>query len=102
MRARRLVMSQRALNDLLDIYDYIAQFNPVAARRLLDDINAKIEWMATLGITGVPRDFIPGLRALPYQKRCIYFLVEERKLIVLRVLHGRQKVSPDDFQNIED
>lgn len=66
MRARRLVMSQRALNDLLGIYEYIAQFNPVAARRLLDDINAKIEWMAELGITGVPRDFIPGLRAFPY------------------------------------
>lgn len=97
MRPRQLKMSFEALNDLLGIYEYIAQFDPIAARRFLDDINGKIEWMANLGITGSPRDFIPDLRAFPYRKRCIYFFIDGEKLSVLRILHGRQKISPDDF-----
>jgi plasmid stabilization system protein ParE len=90
-------MSLEALNDLLDIYEYIAGFDPRAARRFLDDINGKIEWMARLGVTGSPRAFIPGLRAFSYRKRCIYFFVDQDQMTVLRVLHGRQKISPDDF-----
>lgn len=53
--------------------------------------------MAQLGITGSPRDFIPGFRAFPYRKRCFYFFIDDDKLSVLRVLLGRQKKSPDDF-----
>ena len=97
MRARRLVMSQKALNDLLAIHNYIADFNPVAARRRLHDLNTKIKWMAETGVTGVPRAFIPGLRAFPYRERCIYFVVSEDTMTVLRILHGHQSTSPDDF-----
>lgn len=97
MWERRLRMSLEALNDLLGIYEYIAQFDQIAAKRFLDDINGKIEWIAKLGITGSPRDFIPGLRAFPYRKRCIYFFIDDEELTVLRVLHGRQKIVPADF-----
>lgn len=97
MRPRQLRMSFKALNDLLGMYDYIAGFDQLAARRFLDDINGKLEWMAALGITGSPRDFISGLRAFPYRKRCIYFFVTNDELVVLRVLHGRQKITPEDF-----
>jgi plasmid stabilization system protein ParE len=90
-------MSFEALNDLLGIYNYIADFDPLAARRFLDDINGKIEWMAAYGITGSPRDFIPGLRAFPYRKRCIYFFIDDDEMTVLRVLHGRQKIKAEDF-----
>ncbi len=97
MRPRQLRMSLEALNDLLGMYDYIASFDRLAAKRFLDDINGKIEWMAAYGVTGSPRDFIPGVRAFPYRKRCIYFFINDDELTVLRVLHGRQKIKPEDF-----
>jgi toxin ParE1/3/4 len=99
MRSRRLLMSQRALDDLLGIYSYIANYNPTAARRLLDELTHKMEWMAKVGITGVGREFIPGLRAFPYRERCIYFLIDDGKMTVLRVLHGHQNISSDDFSD---
>ena len=97
MQSRRLVMSQQALNDLLAIYKYIADFNPSAAEKLLNDLNRKIKSLAEHGITGVPRPFAAGLRAFPYRERCIYFVISENKMTVLRVLHGHQNISPDDF-----
>jgi plasmid stabilization system protein ParE len=90
-------MSQRALSDLLAIHNYISNSNPVAARRLLDDLNHKIKWLAQAGATGVPRSFAPGLRAFPYRERCIYFVVSEDIMTVLRILHGHQNITPEDF-----
>jgi plasmid stabilization system protein ParE len=60
-------MSLEALNDLRGMYEYIAEFDPAAAKRFLDDINGKIAWMAMLGITGSPRTFIPSLRSFPIE-----------------------------------
>lgn len=91
------MMTQRALLDLRDHYEFIAKTDPVAAKRLLLDIDRKIHSIAKLGLTGSPRPFIPGLRAYPYKNRCIYFVVSDDLLTVLRVKHGRQNISPDDF-----
>lgn len=102
MRRRRLVVSKQALNDLLVAYNYISQFNPIAARRLLDDINRKMASMAKTGNSGVPRDHYPGLRAFPYRQRCIYFVIDETKLTVLRVLHGHQDISAIHFKQEEN
>lgn len=101
MKRRRLVVTARALNDLLTDHNYIAQFNPVAAKRFLDDINIKMISLQ-YGITGVPRDFAPNLRAFPYRDRCIYFVVDDKKMYVLRVLHGHQDISADDFKQEEN
>ena len=80
------------------MYNYIAAENPIAAARLLGQINKKFESIATLGLTGSPRDeFKIGLRAVPYKNRCIYFTVEDSHLRILRVLHGHEDISPEDF-----
>ncbi|WHA40276.1 type II toxin-antitoxin system RelE/ParE family toxin [Agrobacterium larrymoorei] len=102
MKRRRLVVSHRALSDLLVDHNYINQFNPTAAKRLLKDINSKMISLAHSGMTGVPRDYVKGLRAFPYRDRCIYFLVNDEVLHILRVLHGHQDISPEDFKQEED
>ncbi len=95
------MMTQRALRDIREQYEFIAKTDPVAARRLLLDIDRKIHSMAELGLTGSPRPFSPGLRAYPYKNRCIYFVVSDDLLTVLRVKHGRQNTSSDDFSESE-
>ncbi len=97
MGPRRLVLTKRALCDLRAHYEYISEFDPIAAKRVLHDINRKIEWIAELGINGAPRPFIPGLRAFPFKNRCIYFTITDEAITVLRVMHGRQDISPNDF-----
>lgn len=68
MGPRRLVLTKRALLDLRAHYEYTLEFDPIAAERLLHEINRKMEWIAELGITGAPRSLIPGLRALSLQE----------------------------------
>jgi toxin ParE1/3/4 len=58
----------------------------------------KIEWIAVSGFPGVSRDDLrPGLKALPFRKRCIYFRTTPDEVIILRVLHGHQDLSADLF-----
>ncbi|PZM16985.1 hypothetical protein CPY51_01710 [Rhizobium tubonense] len=80
------------------MYEYIADDDPIAANRLLRQINAKIESIARSGFSGSPRDWLlAGLKAVPYRNRCIYFLLEENNIHVVRILHGRQDIAPEDF-----
>ncbi|SMD07260.1 type II toxin-antitoxin system RelE/ParE family toxin [Rhizobium sp. RU36D] len=102
MRKRRLVISLKALNDLLAIHNYISDFNPAAAKKMLRSINEKLDWMAKSGAIGAPRPFAPGLKAVPFRNYCIYFVVSETTMTVLRIRHGRQNVTPDDFTESED
>lgn len=68
------------------------------ARNFVADISARIEWIAKTGFTGVPRDLIsPGLRALPYRGRCIYFRTDEDSVTILRILHARQDITAQRF-----
>lgn len=99
IRSRRFSLSTDAINDLIDIYDYIAEKNPVAARRLVNALETKIKSLAKSGNSGVSRDWVtPGLRAFPYRDQCIYFRVDETSLYVLRIFHGHQTINPDDFE----
>ena len=101
MRQRKLKLTPRALRDLRDVYEYLALIDPISAKRFVNRINVKMEWIAKSGLTGVPRDFVPGLRAFPYRDRCIYFLADNSTITVLRILHGRQDITSKDFPESE-
>ncbi len=101
MRQRKLKFTPRALRDLRDVYEYLALIDPISAKRFVSRINVKMEWIAKSGLTGVPRDFIPGLRAFPYRDRCIYFLADNSTITILRILHGRQDITSKDFPESE-
>lgn len=97
MFARRLNMSRRALKDLADAFEYIAEENPVAADAFITDLTDHVERMAGLGLIGTSRGVVPGLRCFVYRERCIYFFVTETELNVARVLHGRRTISASTF-----
>ena len=49
---------------------------------------------------GSPRDNIsPGLRALPYRKRCIYYRSLPDSIVIVRVVHGARDVVKLDFSS---
>ncbi|WP_096171962.1 type II toxin-antitoxin system RelE/ParE family toxin [Cohaesibacter sp. ES.047] len=99
MSPKRLVLAPKAQDDLTGIFVYIAQEEDVGtAATFVADLTAKIQWIADTDFPGVPRDWIrPGLKALPYRKRCIYFRTDEDTVTVLRIIHGRQDVEAQEF-----
>ncbi|HTO29992.1 MAG TPA: type II toxin-antitoxin system RelE/ParE family toxin [Pararhizobium sp.] len=102
IKSRKAVFSRAARADLRSIYKYSAAENPPAAAAFVLDIHLKINSVAQTGSPGVARNqFSQRLRALPYRDRCIYFRVEESHIYIVRILHGRQDISPIDFPESE-
>ncbi|MGV8939792.1 MAG: type II toxin-antitoxin system RelE/ParE family toxin [Allorhizobium sp.] len=83
---------------MFEDYVYIAKYNPSAADAFVLDIEDKLRSLAQLGLTGSSRgDLRRGLRAISYRQRMLFFTVDDLHLTVLRVLHGHQNITPDDF-----
>lgn len=100
---RRYRLSPQAVEDLIQIYNYLYERSPVAAQRFTRDIEQKITDLAGSRNPGVSRDWLkPGLRAFPYRRRCIYFRIVADTLVVLRVTHGRQDITSDTFPESDD
>lgn len=62
---RRLVRSPRAIQDLIDIWSYVAQDDPAAADRLLDTLDLRMRLLLEQPFLGRRRaELAPGLRSL--------------------------------------
>ena len=100
---RRYRLSPQAVEDLIQIYNYLYERSPVAAERFTGDIEQKIRDLAGARNPGVSRNWLkPGLRAFPYRRRCIYFRIVDDILVVLRITHGRQDITSETFLESED
>lgn len=90
----RFVLTPAARADLLDIFDYIAQDNPDAARRVISEIRAAMRKLAERPEMGhFRRDLATEpLRFWPVYSYLIIYRPEARPLQVVRVLHGARDV----------
>lgn len=80
------------------IHDYIEDKSPQAAAEFVTDLLHKIEKLAVTSVTGSPRDHVKkGLRGFPYRERCFYFRIIDDKMVLIRVLHGKQDVTTQEF-----
>lgn len=95
-----LVWSTAARSHMRRIYRHVLSESKSAeiADRLVVDLEAKMRSLAGSGISGAPRDDLAaGLRAFPYRQRCSYFRIEGKRLVVVRILQGRQDISSQEF-----
>jgi len=103
MTKKKLIVAPAAQQDLTDIFTYIAKENLDAASSFLEEITTKIGWITTSNFSGVARDWIrPGLRALPFKKRCIYFRTDSETVYIIRVVHTRQDVAQVKYADSSD
>ena len=80
------------------MYKYLEHEDQDIAENFISDLTNKLFNLASLGVTGSSRDFISsGLRAFPYRERCFYYRIIEDKMIVVRVLHGKQDINSQKF-----
>lgn len=95
MHSCKVVYSPLALQDLDDIWDYIAieQDNPAAAERIVEGILARINLLSSFPESGTPLSSIYPLRSDYRFVICDNYLAFYRfhqKVYIDRVLHGKR------------
>ena len=89
----------RARKDLLDIWLYIAIDNETAANALLKRIEHALQMLALNPESGRRRpDLSPDLRSFPVGNYVVFYSLAAAGLEIVRVLHARQDILPDDFR----
>jgi toxin ParE1/3/4 len=98
----KLLIRPLAENDLLDIWDFIAEAeaDEINADRFLDLIQKKLEAIATTpGIGRSREELAPGLRSFPVQNYVVFYEViqetedAEEAVAIVRVLHGSRDMN---------
>ena len=91
MRERPVDFAPEALDDLIQLYDWIADAaSPETAIRYIDRLEAYCRGMGYASERGHKRDDIrPGLRIAGFQRRVtIAFTVTEARVTILRLFYG--------------
>lgn len=89
-----LETSPEAENDLLEIWLYIAEDQPINADRYLDKLQEKVLKLATFPDLGRDRpELAKGLKSFPVDRYNLYYLVSESKLTLVRVLPADRDIT---------
>lgn len=91
-----IVRTDRADEDLIDIWTWIATDSPASADRVLDAIEARWRQLARHPFSGMARDDIaPGIRHLVVGQYLTLYRIEDDAIRIVRVLHGRRRMDSD-------
>lgn len=87
-----MIIHPLAAQDIADIWEYIAQDNAGAAKKVREELQKAIHSLRTFPHQGHKR---PDLTAGPYRflivrEYLIAYAPEERPLLVIAVIHGRR------------
>ncbi|WP_295890677.1 type II toxin-antitoxin system RelE/ParE family toxin [uncultured Vibrio sp.] len=91
-----ILWEEESLNDREKIFEFLYDFNPDAADKTDEIIEAKIENLLEQRLMGAQRDGIRGrLLIIPEISMIISYWVDGSIIRVMRVLHQRQKFPTD-------
>jgi toxin ParE1/3/4 len=86
------------IDDLSNAYAYLADRNPHAADRLLDEVETLITLLAAFPELGRGRDDLrAGVRSFRVRKFrfVLFYRVAEDNLVLLRLLHGARDTTAE-------
>ena len=87
----RIVVREAAAGDLDEILDWVSRDNPRAAAALVRRILARVERLATPGLSHMGRPgLVEGTRELVEPPYIIVYMVDEPvdEIVVLAIVHG--------------
>ena len=104
MRGRggpRYYFTPTALRDLEDLWDFIAEDNPTAAREVVGAILSAVDHLAEFPRIGHPRDDLADetLRVWPVDTSLIIYRPDKQPIEIIRILSGfrdLQLLFPDE------
>ncbi|HSC19852.1 MAG TPA: type II toxin-antitoxin system RelE/ParE family toxin [Rhizomicrobium sp.] len=91
MKTYKVVFRPAAEDDLLNLYDYIAEHGGrKAAGDYIDRIGALCQSLRDAPLRGTPRDDIkPGLRIIGFERRAVIaFRVLRSEVVIVRIFYG--------------
>lgn len=101
----RLRLTERAEEDLSDVFAWIAGGNEEAAMRFLEFTSRSFTLLLQHPQIGRPRKFqchsgLRSWRVRGFKNYLIFYLLEKNALTVVRVLHGARDLEKELFQGI--
>ena len=85
-------LEQQSLNDREQIFEFLYDFNPIAAEKTDQIIESKVESLLEQPLMGVKRDLFKGrLLIIPEVSMIVSYLIDGKNIRVMRVLHQKQK-----------
>jgi addiction module RelE/StbE family toxin len=96
----KLLWSPLAIDRASEIAEYIARDNPVAAENWIDALFKKVEELKAFPESGrvVPETNHRTIRELIYGNYRIIYRIEEKRLSILTVRHGKQVLPVDELK----
>jgi toxin ParE1/3/4 len=92
----KIVISEQADADLLQIFQYLAERNPNAAGAIARDIDGKFRNLCDFPFIGRERSSLAhGLRSIVAGIHVIFYIVERDRIVVVRVLDGRRDIDAE-------
>ncbi len=86
-KRHQLVISEKAREDLIDIWQYIALDSMDNADNFVDLIFEKCENLAAFPEMGRRRDeLLPGIRSLPVKRYVVFYRIREENIEISRIL----------------
>ena len=90
-----VTLAPQAEQDLLEIWLYIADDQPIHADRFLDRLETAAQRLAAFTEIGTDRPELgEGLRSFPVERYMLYFRPRPGGIEVLRVLHASRDITP--------
>jgi toxin ParE1/3/4 len=89
MKKLKLIISQQAIEDLSDIWSYIALDNPNAADRFVEQLHESCKSLAKMPEMGRQRnELLPGIHSMSHKAYIIFYRKNKDNLAIVRVLNG--------------
>ena len=90
----QVIQSPEAEADLIEIWEYIAQYNEEAADKLIDTINQKAILLANSPYMGQVRSELqPSIRSFPVEKYVLFYRPIENGIELVRIIHGARDIE---------
>lgn len=87
-----LVYAEAAERDLTEIALRIANDDPGAAFRFVEDIRHHCGLLVGVTLMGrARRDLHPDIRSFPHRSYVVYYMLKDDQVRILRVWHGRRR-----------
>ena len=87
-----IVWEKSSLNDREAIFEFLYEFNPLAAEKTDAIIEKKVENLNQKPLMGVEREGIPGrLLIIPEVSMLVSYFIKDETVHILRILHQKQK-----------
>ena len=95
----KLQISQSAKDDLVEIWEFIAEHDELAAARYSDNLRLRARELIRYPLLGrTRREVLPDIRSLLFRNHLIFYRVRKTSIQVLRILHGSMDLPNQEFQ----